>query len=144
MSYYAFFKRLLLPSILFDCHRIITVFWFNNIQEPYFQIWLVCLLTTNVLARSPYIILGYSYSEFILEIKRLIQFLNQSLYPLQLINNLLPKQFSQRTSYMYVCLAFHSYSQVIPSYCNNYGFGPPYDYSSQFQPAHKQITYFRV
>ena len=33
---------------------------------------------------------------------------------------------------MQVCLAFHSKPQLIPIYCNRYGFGPPIDYSSIF------------
>ena len=36
-----------------------------------------------------------------------------------------PKAISGRTSYLQVRLAFHLYPQVIPSFCNISGFGPP-------------------
>jgi hypothetical protein len=36
-----------------------------------------------------------------------------------------PKAISGRTSYLPVRLAFHPYPQIIPSFCNRNGFGPP-------------------
>jgi hypothetical protein len=36
-----------------------------------------------------------------------------------------PKAISGRTSYLPVRLAFHPYPQLIPSFCNRNGFGPP-------------------
>ena len=37
----------------------------------------------------------------------------------------IPKYISGRTSYFQVCLAFHSYPQLIPQVFNLGGFGPP-------------------
>ena len=54
-----------------------------------------------------------------------------------------PKYVSKITSYIRVRLDFHSNSHVIQDYCNNHWFGPPL-YKIQLQPAHKQITRFRV
>ena len=39
--------------------------------------------------------------------------------------NASPKAISGRTSYLPVRLAFHPYPQLIPSFCNRNGFGPP-------------------
>ena len=36
-----------------------------------------------------------------------------------------PKAISGSTSYLRVCLAFHSYPQLIPAFFNRLGFGPP-------------------
>ena len=38
-----------------------------------------------------------------------------------------PQCISGRTSYLRIRLAFHLYPQLIPSFCNRSGFGPPRD-----------------
>lgn len=39
-------------------------------------------------------------------------------------NDAILKYISQRTSYIWTCLAFHPYSQLIPEFCNIHGFDP--------------------
>jgi len=48
----------------------------------------------------------------------------------------IPLYISQTTSYLRVRLAFHSYPQIIPDYCNNHGFGPPKFFFRVVQPVH--------
>ena len=43
-----------------------------------------------------------------------------------------PKYISGRTSYLQVRLEFHRLPQVIPTFCNRSGFGPPRTYSARF------------
>lgn len=43
-----------------------------------------------------------------------------------------PKYISGRTSYFQVRLKFHRLPQVIPTFCNRSGFGPPRTYSARF------------
>ena len=49
------------------------------------------------------------------------------LYPQSPFYKASPKAISRRTSYLWVWLAFHSDPQLIPSFFNISGFGPPVD-----------------
>ena len=52
------------------------------------------------------------------------------LYLRPLLREAIPKYVSGRTSYHRVWLAFHSYPQLIPSFFNISGFGPPVSITS--------------
>jgi len=52
MSCYAFLKRWLLPSLLYDCLNLITFFPLKFYLSPYQLIWAVSLLTINLSAYS--------------------------------------------------------------------------------------------
>ena len=60
-----------------------------------------------------------------LELVRLWAPLSQRVLYLPLFLSALPKEISQKTSYLRVRVAFHRYPRVIPAYCHRRGFGPP-------------------
>ena len=94
------------------------------------MIWAVSLLTTDLITRS----LTPGFLSF--GILSLIGFSNccqplahSALYLQRSPAEASPKAISGRTSYLQVRLEFLRYPQLIPSFFNTSGFGPPLDFT---------------
>ena len=127
MSCYAIFKGWLLLSKPPGCFRHRTSFTTERVLGT----------LANDLGCSPFddgTSLSPSHSRSLIAgIRRLSQFgrpgrpphRNSALPPAS-TNEATPKGISERTSYLRVRLAFHSYPQVIPMSCDTLWFGPPF------------------
>lgn len=127
VSCYAFFKRWLLPSQLPGCHSFKTPFRTQrlvkdlNIHSGLFPSWEKTF--------SSFLWLSFLNQKAFRVSVELVKLwatrIHRVLYILLLIKLALPKQVSQKISYLRVRLAFHSYPKVIPVLCYVHGFHPP-------------------
>jgi len=134
MSCYAFLKRWLLPSLLYNCLYLFT-FLSLNLELKTLSTNLGCFPLDNrpshLLSDSTNI-LKYIRSFFELSKTNCPPRSKSALPYFKIILQAILKYISQRTSYTWVWLAFHSQPQIIRTFFYMYRFGPPTHVTTKF------------